>query len=316
MPFVLFKAGDYGAKGKWTNEQLSNLINNKKELDVIPFHTSEFTKLGMLRNEIPVIGKFKNISVKDDEIIADDVEIFNRGEFKDRKVDRLSVEIENGEITRVGALPVGVEPAVSNSGSFVNGEFSQGFEMDWINQKNIIEFSDNKNNNGGKGEMNFDEILKKLLESGGEDKIKAANEILKTLSKEELEKIEVPKVEETKKTEDEIREEVKKEFARESEIKEFMLKNSNKITPALKKLGIEEFIKQSFSNNNGVIEFSENGNNQTVKSSDILSKLFENLPSYGGNKPLEFGSDDDNISRQQQMIADEIAGYKARNNLK
>ena len=98
MPFVLFKAGDYGTKGKWSNEQLSNLITNKKELDVIPFHTSEFTKLGMLRNEIPVIGKFKNISVKDDEIIANDVEIFNRGEFKDRKVDRLSVEIENGEI--------------------------------------------------------------------------------------------------------------------------------------------------------------------------------------------------------------------------
>ena len=316
MPFVLFKAGDYGTKGKWSNEQLSNLINNKKELDVIPFHTSEFTKLGMLRNEIPVIGKFKNIFVKDDEIIADDVEIFNRGEFKDRKVDRLSVEIENGEITRVGALPVGIEPAVSNSGSFVNGEFSQGFEMDWINQKDIIEFSDNKNNNGGNGEMNFEELLKKLLESGSENKIKAANEIMKTLSKEDLEKIEVPKVEETKKTEDEIREEVKKEFARESEIKEFMLKNSNKITPALKKLGIEEFIKQSFANNNGVIEFSENGNNQTVKSSDILSKLFENLPSYGGNKPLEFGSDDDNVSRQQKMIADEIAGYKARNNLK
>ena len=316
MAFVLFKAGDYGTKGKWSNEQLSNLINNKKELDVIPFHTSEFTKLGMLRNEIPVIGKFKNISVKDDEIIANDVEIFNRGEFKDRKVDRLSVEIENGEITRVGALPVGVEPAVSNSGSFVNGEFSQSFEMDWINQKNIIEFSNNKNNDGGNGEMNFDEILKKLLESDSEDKIKAVNEVLKTLPKEELQKIEIPKDKEPEKTEDEIREEVKKEFAREQEIKEFMLKNSNKITPALKKLGIEEFVKQSLASNNGVIEFSENGNSQTVKSSDILSKLFENLPSYGGHKPLEFGSDDNNVSRQQQMIADEIAGYKARNNIK
>ena len=316
MAFVLFKAGDYGTKGKWSNEQLSNLINNKKELDVIPFHTSEFTKLGMLRNEIPVIGKFKNISVKDDEIIANDVEIFNIGEFKDRKVDRLSVEIENGEITRVGALPVGVEPAVSNSGSFVNGEFSQGFEMDWINQKNIIEFSNDKNNDGGNGEMNFDEILKKLLESDSEDKIKAVNEVLKTLSKEELQKIEIPKDKDPEKTEDEIREEVKKEFAREQEIKEFMSKNSNKITPALKKLGIEEFVKQSFANNNGVIEFSENGNSQTVKSGDILSKLFENLPNYGGHKPLEFGSDDDNISRQQQMIADEIAGYKARNGLK
>ena len=187
MSFVLFKAGDYGNKGKWDNKHLANLINNKKELDIIPYHTSEFTKLGVLRNEIPVIGKFKDINVKGDEIVADNVEIFDRKEFKNRKVDRLSVEIENGEITRVGALPVGVEPAVSNSGSFADGEFSQGFEMDWINQNNIIEFSDGgsaegKNNNGGKNGMNFEEFLKKLLEVGSEDKIKAVNEVLKTLS--------------------------------------------------------------------------------------------------------------------------------------
>lgn len=323
MSFVLFKAGDYGNKGKWDNKHLASLVNNKKELDIIPYHTSEFTKLGVLRNEIPVIGKFKDINVKGDEIVANNVEIFDRKEFKNRKVDRLSVEIENGEITRVGALPVGVEPAVSNSGSFADGEFSQGFEMDWINQNNIIEFSDggsaedkNNNNNGGKDGMNFEEFLKKLLEAGSEDKIKAVNEVLKTLSEEELKKVEIPKDKGPDKTEDEIRAEVKKEFAREQEIREFMLKNSNKITPALKKLGIEEFVKQSFENNDGVIEFSVNGNNQSVKSSDILSKLFENLPSFGGHKPLEFGSDDDEVSRQQQMIADEIAGYKARNNIK
>ena len=171
-----------------------------------------------MRNEIPVIGKFKNINIKGDEIVADNVEIFDRKEFKNRKVDRLSVEIENGEITRVGALPVGVEPAVSNSGSFANGEFSQGFEMDWINQKSIIEFSNDKNNDGGNGEMNFDEILKKLLEAGSEDKIKAVNEVLKTLSEEELKKVEIPKDKGPDKTEDEIRAEVKKEFAREQEI--------------------------------------------------------------------------------------------------
>ena len=193
--------------------------------------------------------------------------------------------------------------------------------MDWINQNNIIEFSDggsaeDKNNNGGKDGMNFEEFLKKLLEAGSEDKIKAVNEVLKTLSEEELKKVEIPKDKGPDKTEDEIRAEVKKEFAREQEIREFMLKNSNKITPALKKLGIEEFVKQSFENNDGVIEFSVNGNNQSVKSSDILSKLFENLPSFGGHKPLEFGSDDDEVSRQQQMIDDEIAGYKARNNIK
>lgn len=163
MSFVLFKAGDYGNKGKWDNKHLASLVNNKKELDIIPYHTSEFTKLGVLRNEIPVIGKFKNINIKGDEIVADNVEIFDRKEFKNRKVDRLSVEIENGEITRVGALPVGVEPAVSNSGSFADGEFSQGFEMDWINQNNIIEFSDGgsaegKNNNGGKDGMNFEDF--------------------------------------------------------------------------------------------------------------------------------------------------------------
>lgn len=315
MSFVLFKAGDYGNKGNWSKDKLANLLQDK-ELDVIPYHTSEFTKLGMLRNEIPVIGKFKNITIKGDEIIAGDVEIFDRKEFKNRKVDRLSVEIENGKITRVGALPVGVEPAVSNSGSFANGEFSQGFEMDWINQKNIIEFSDDKKNNGGNVEMNFEELLKKLLEFDSGDKIKAVNEVLKTLTKEELEKIEIPKEKGTEKTEEEIREEVKKEFAREQEIKEFMAKNDSKITPAMKKLGIEEFVKQAFSNNDGIVEFSENGASQKTKTSDVLNKIFENLPSYGGNKPLEFGSDNEEVSRQQKMIADEIAGYKARNGLK
>ena len=318
MSFVLFKAGDYGNKGKWTPNQLGKLIENKNEMDIIPYHTSEFTKLGVLRNEIPVIGKFKDISVKGDEIVADNVEIFNRQEFKNRKVDRLSVEIENGEITRVGALPVGVEPAVSNSGSFANGEFSQGFEMDWINQENIIEFSDeNQNNNKGSGtEMNLDELLEKLKSASGDEKVKIINELIKTLSEEEVEKVEIPEKQEGKKSEEEIRKEVKKEFARELAIKEFMLKNSNKITPAMKKVGVEEFIKQAFSSNDGVIEFSLDGDNKTAKSSEVLGKIFESLPSYGGNKPLEFGSDNEEISRQQQMIADEIAGYKARNGLK
>ena len=55
---------------------------------------------------------------------AGDVEIFDRKEFKNRKVYSLSVEIENGKITKVGALPMGVEPVASNSGSFANREFS------------------------------------------------------------------------------------------------------------------------------------------------------------------------------------------------
>ena len=60
--------------------------------------------------------------------------------------------------------------------------------------------------------------MKKLLEAGSEDKIKAVNEVLKTLSEEELKKVEIPKDKGPDKTEDEIRAEVKKEFAREQEI--------------------------------------------------------------------------------------------------
>ncbi len=315
MSFVLFKAGDYGNKGNWSKDKLANLIQDK-ELDVIPYHTSEFTKLGMLRNEIPVIGKFKNISIKGDEIIAGDVEIFDRKEFKNRKVDRLSVEIENGKITRVGALPVGVEPAVSNSGSFANGEFSQGFEMDWINQENIIEFSDETNKKEGSDNMNLDELLEKLKDTSGNEKIKIMNELFKTLSEDEITKVEIPKRKEPGKTEEEIREEVKKEFAREQEIKEFMAKNDSKITPAMKKLGIEEFVKQAFSNNDGIVEFSENGASQKAKTSDVLNKIFENLPSYGGNNPLEFGDDDKERTERQKEIQKEIEAYKQRNNLK
>ena len=47
MSYLLFKAGDYGKKGKWTGDKFKKLINNRKELDIIPFHTSEFTNKGI-----------------------------------------------------------------------------------------------------------------------------------------------------------------------------------------------------------------------------------------------------------------------------
>ena len=114
MKYILFKSGDYGTKGNWQGDVFNKLIDNTNEIPIIPYHTSEFTERGMLKNEIPIIGKFKNISIEGDTIISSDIEIFNKIDFKHRNVDRLSIEIEDGKIKRdvlkenVAAISVGI----------------------------------------------------------------------------------------------------------------------------------------------------------------------------------------------------------------
>ncbi|RRD38811.1 hypothetical protein EII29_09810 [Leptotrichia sp. OH3620_COT-345] len=309
MSYLLFKAGDYGNKGKWTGDKFKKLLENKKELDIIPFHTSEFTGKGILKHEIPIIGKFKNIKIKDDEIIADDIEIFNKEHFKNRKVDRLSVEIENEKITRVGALPEGVTPAVADSGSLKNLEFSEDkIEMDWIKQDKTIIF-----NRGD--EMNLEEILSKLGGIALEDKIKLINATIKSLKEHEVSvakkdiDLSIFKEKVPEKTEEEIKEEVKKEFAKEQEIKEFMEKNKNKITPAMKDLGIETLITKVMKDNDGIIEFSKNNETQQSKSKEILEKIFEGMKSYEKNS-IEFNGENESYADE------EIRKYKERNGVK
>ncbi len=312
MSYLLFKAGDYGKKGKWIGDKFKKLLENKNELDIIPFHTSEFTNKGMLKKEIPVIGKFKDIKIENDAIIANNIEIFDKEYFKDRKVDRLSVEIENEKITRVGALPEGVTPAVADSGSLKNLEFSEDkIEMDWIKQDKIINF-----NRGD--EMNLDEFLAKLGEISLEDKIKIINAALKTLKEHEIQvakkdiNLDILKDKTPEKTEEEIKEEVKKEFAKEQEIKEFMEANKNKITPAMKSLGIETLIAKVMKDNNGIIEFSENNQTKQSNSKEILEKLFENLKSYEKNS-LEFKNDG---VGNESYVDEEIRKYRERNGVK
>nr|DAI55144.1 MAG TPA: hypothetical protein [Caudoviricetes sp.] len=309
MSYVLFKAGDYGKKGNWTGENFKKLVSNVQSLDIIPFHTSEFMNKGLLRNEIPVIGKFKNIEIKDDAIIANNVEIFNKEHFKNRKVDRLSVEIENGLITRVGALPEGVEPAVSNSGSLKGLEFQKDIvEMDWIENK-IINFDRGE-------EMNLDEILGKINDLSLDDKIKLVNGTLKSLQEHEIEVakkgIDLSIFEEKKepKTEDEIKEEAKKEFQKELEVQEFMKANAAKITPAMKSLGIESLIDKVIKENDGIIEFSENGAKKQSNSKEILEKMFENMRAYEKGGTLEFGNDEGNKTYAQI----EVEKYQKRHN--
>ncbi len=302
MSYLLFTAGDYGKKGKWTGDKFRKLIKNRKELDIIPFHTSEFTNKGILKHEIPVIGKFKDIKIENNSIIAKNVEIFNKEHFKNRKVDRLSVEIENEEIIRVGALPEGVAPAVENSGSLKNLEFSaEGIEMEWIEQNKIINF------NIDRGEkMNLDEILAKLGEISLEDKIKIINAALKSLKEHEIQvakkdiNLDILKDKEPEKSEEEIRNEAKKEFQKEQEIK------------ALKSLGIESLITKVMKDNDGVIEFSENNQTKQSNSKEILEKLFENMKSYGKSS-IEFGND---VSGNESYAEEQIRKYKERNGVK
>ena len=282
MKYILFKSGDYGTKGNWQGDVFKKLIDNTNEIPIIPYHTSEFTERGMLKNEIPIIGKFKNISIEGDTIISSDIEIFNKIDFKHRNVDRLSIEIEDGKIKRVGALPVGVPPAAPTT-SLKGLEFQEEtIKMEWIKQDSIINFRKEDT-------MDLNAILEGLKEMSIEDKIKITNTIISLFSEEELgqakEKLDLSKFQEKKedkpvqKTEDQIKEEAKAEFRKETQVKEFMQKNENKITPAMKLLGVEKMIEKLILSTD-TIEFSENGKNKELNSVEALTGIFENVPEY------------------------------------
>lgn len=282
MKYILFKSGDYGTKGNWQGDVFNRLIDNTNEIPIIPYHTSEFTERGMLKNEIPIIGKFKNISIEGDTIISSDIEIFNKIDFKHRNVDRLSIEIEDGKIKRVGALPVGVPPAAPTT-SLKGLEFQEGtIKMEWIKQDSIINFRKEDT-------MDLNAILEGQEEMSIEDKIKIINTIISLFSEEELgqakEKLDLSKFQEKKedkpvqKTEDQIKEEAKAEFRKETQVKEFMQKNENKITPAMKLLGVEKMVEKLILSTD-TIEFSANGKNKELDSVEALTGIFENLPEY------------------------------------
>ena len=281
MKYILFKSGDYGTKGNWQGDVFNRLIDNTNEIPIIPYHTSEFTERGMLKNEIPIIGKFKNISIEGDTIISSDIEIFNKIDFKHRNVDRLSIEIEDGKIKRVGALPVGVPPAAPTT-SLKGLEFQETIKMEWIKQDSIINFRK-------EDKMDLNAILEALKGMSIEDKIKIINTIISLFSEEELgqakEKLDLSKFQEKKedkpvqKTEDQIKEEAKAEFRKETQVKEFMQKNENKITPAMKLLGVEKMVEKLILSTD-TIEFSENGKNKELDSVEALTGIFENLPEY------------------------------------
>ena len=307
MKYILFKSGDYGVKGNWQGDVFNKLIDNTSEIPIIPYHTSEFTERGMLKNEIPVIGKFKNISIEGDTIISSDIEIFNKIDFKHRNVDRLSIEIEDGKIKRVGALPVGVPPAAPTT-SLKGLEFQETIKMEWIKQEAIINFRKEE-------KMDLNAILEAIKGMTIEDKIKIINTIISEFSEEELtqakEKLDLSKFQEKKednsvqKTEDQIKEEAKAEFRKEVQVKEFMQKNENKITPAMKSLGVEKMVEKLILSTDA-IEFSENGKNKELNSVEALTGIFENLPEYKKSE-YEFSG-----GESRTDVDKEVEEYKKR----
>ena len=307
MKYILFKSGDYGVKGNWQGDVFNKLIDNTSEIPIIPYHTSEFTERGMLKNEIPVIGKFKNISIEGDTIISSDIEIFNKIDFKHRNVDRLSIEIEDGKIKRVGALPVGVPPAAPTT-SLKGLEFQETIKMEWIKQEAIINFRKEE-------KMDLNAILEAIKGMTIEDKIKIINTIISEFSEEELtqakEKLDLSKFQEKKednsvqKTEDQIKEEAKAEFRKEVQVKEFMQKNENKITPAMKSLGVEKMVEKLILSTDA-IEFSENGKNKELNSVEALTGIFENLPEYKKSE-YEFSG-----GESRTDVDKEVEDYKKR----
>lgn len=80
----IFKAGDYGKKGKWTSEDLQQFASTGKEFPVTPGHVGDWVKNGHPRTAIPLAGHFKCTHVDDEGFLCADI---NYNEFGDKVVN-------------------------------------------------------------------------------------------------------------------------------------------------------------------------------------------------------------------------------------
>ena len=103
-----------------------------------------------------------------------------------------------------------------------------------------------------------------------------------------------------KKTEDQIKEEAKAEVKAEADTKEFMAKYEKKITPAMKEKGIEGIITNILQDNKGIIEFSKDGKKEKFDGKELLTSIFDNLPSFGKNQ-TEFSNNDEDLDDDEKI---------------
>ena len=267
--YVLFESGNYEKKGF----DISNPVEFKKlteglqEIPLINVHTSEHA---LHPDDIPSYGKFSDLE-NDGKVLK-----AYTFEYRDdrlnylKDVDRLSVEIENGQIKKVAALKHGIEPA-ANTASLKRIEFSKSINDIKIKEEQMDEFN----------KLSFEEKIK-LINTF----LQGLSDTEKKLAKADL-KLDLLE-EKTTKTEEEIKQEtdkavekVRQEFQRVSDCDKWFNENQEAIPPGMR-AEFYEFAKDIYVNQSEkILEFSKESDgkkeNVKLKSIDFLDSLVKNF---------------------------------------
>ena len=322
MPKRIFKAGNYGAKGNYTVENLKSWIG--KEFSITAGHIGDWQKNGYPITAIPVAGTCKVTDVDENGYLIGEFNYNSFGESIKKQYPNLSIGIgSDGNPNHLAILGYAPPHLKDLDKSF--SEFSQ--DLTSIEETQIIEFAEDdqakideftsyiKGVNASKIKLGnlFDVLWEKDSERVAVDKLKAAGytvEKTAEFSKETLGNIanilgyilaEKP-VENL--TQAEMYEKVRAEFTRDSEKKEVKEKFIKMFPPVMHsfiEFGIDKaFDEKEYSN---IIEFSE-GKKGTIanmlkdfsKEDGPFAHLFKNISSG-----IEFSEDKDPVQEAKEL---------------
>ena len=296
MKIKVFKSGKY-PQGEYDKDRVKNIFSKAKDTEAIFLHTSLWAK-----DETPLnLGKFSNYEFKEAgnevEVFAD-LELNETGKkfYQGKVLNGVSVELPDDELTKIAILPNKVNPAVEGA------EFQES--PIFIEFQEIKEEKPPKKKKGEDKTMDREEVLKSLTKTEVEAQAERLNitvaEKLKPKTPEEMEK--------------EITARITKESEDKAKVQEFMKEHDKKIVPAFKPFfekiveeslksevnwefnkkdtslydGLQEFMKkipefEGFTNYSGGIEFED----QTGGKGDlagIMNKAYEDTKKrHGGN---------------------------------
>lgn len=322
MPKRIFKAGNYGAKGNYTVENLKSWIG--KEFSITAGHIGDWQKNGYPITAIPVAGTCKVTDVDENGYLIGEFNYNSFGESIKKQYPNLSIGIgSDGNPNHLAILGYAPPHLKDLDKSF--SEFSQ--DLTSIEETQIIEFAEDdqtkideftsyiKGVDASKIKLGnlFDVLWEKDSEKTAVDKLRGAGytvEKTAEFSKETLGSIantlgyilaEKP-VENL--TQAEIYEKVRAEFTRDNEKKEVKEKFIKMFPPVMHsfiEFGIDKaFDEKEYSN---IIEFSE-GKKGTIanmlkefsKEDGPFAHLFKNISSG-----IEFSEDKDPVQEAKEL---------------
>lgn len=283
MKVKVFESGNY-PQGEFNAEKVKNIFSKVVEpIKAIFSHTSKYKQ-----GEAPIeIGSFKDFTIEEKgekAIVYGNVDFNEKGNnyYKDNILKGVSVEIDKDTdtLTKVAILPIGINPAVQGA------EFQEMI----VEFEEVIEDSKDEPTPEEPKEITIDEVIEKF---GNEYNITKKEEVVV-------------------KTEEEIREEVKKEFEAKYNAKKlkdnFLEKNKSKLTPTIKEFMTDKFLETIFEDSR-TLEFGENEN---YKVHEVIEKLFDKLPNINTeefSKKVEIKENDEEIDFMKKAKEETLKRY-------